>query len=80
MLIALFSQQPADDQLALIERMHQDFEEANLTCFESGRFDATQLVYPFHSLVSHGSGASAPAAAHPRRQARAARPCLNDRL
>ncbi len=57
MLIALFSQQPADDQLALIERMHQDFEEANLTCFESGRFDATQLVYPFHSLVSHGSGA-----------------------
>lgn len=56
-LIALFSQQPADDQLALIERMHQDFEEANLTCFQSERFDATQLVYPFHSLVSHGSDA-----------------------
>jgi hypothetical protein len=50
-LIALFSLEPSENQLQMVERMHQDFEQANKTALESGNFDPTQLAFPFYSFV-----------------------------
>jgi len=50
-LIALFSLEPSNNQLAMVERMHQDFEEANRIALEGGHIDPTQLAYPFYSFV-----------------------------
>jgi hypothetical protein len=50
-LITLFSLEPSDNQLQMVERMHQDFEEANKAALEAGHIDPTQLAYPFYSFV-----------------------------
>lgn len=50
-LIALFSLEPSENQLTMVERMHQDFEKANHAALESGHVDPTQLAYPFYSFV-----------------------------
>jgi hypothetical protein len=50
-LIALFSLEPSENQLTMVERMHQDFEKANRAALESGRVDPTKLAYPFYSFV-----------------------------
>lgn len=50
-LIALFSLEPSDNQLAMVERMHKDFEEANHAALEGGHIDPKALAYPFYSFV-----------------------------
>jgi hypothetical protein len=50
-LIALFSLEPSDNQLEMVERMHQDFEQANKTALEAGHVDPEKLAYPFYSFV-----------------------------
>jgi hypothetical protein len=50
-LIALFSLEPSDNQLEMVERMHQDFEKANKAALEVGNVDPTKLAYPFYSFV-----------------------------
>lgn len=50
-LIALFSLEPSENQLAMVERMHQDFENANKAALESGPVDPSQLAFPFYSFV-----------------------------
>jgi hypothetical protein len=50
-LIALFSLEPSDNQLQMVERMHKDFEQANKTALEAGHIDPAQLAYPFYSFV-----------------------------
>ena len=52
-LIALFSLEPSDNQLATIERMHQDFEEANRAALEAEHIDPDRLAYPFYAFVQH---------------------------
>jgi len=50
-LIALFSLEPSDNQLEMVERMHQDFEKANKAALEAGHVDPTKLAYQFYSFV-----------------------------
>ncbi len=50
-LIALFSLEPSENQLEMVERMHQDFENANKAALESGPVDPSQLAFPFYSFV-----------------------------
>ena len=50
-LIALFSLEPSDNQLEMVERMHQDFENANKAALEAGQVDPEKLAYPFFSFV-----------------------------
>jgi hypothetical protein len=50
-LIALFSLEPSDNQLEMVERMHQDFEQANKAALEVGHVDPEKLAYPFYSFV-----------------------------
>ncbi len=50
-LIALFSLEPSDNQLEMVERMHQDFESANRAALEAGSADPAELAYPFYSFV-----------------------------
>ena len=50
-LIALFSLEPSDNQLQMVERMHQDFEQANKAALEAGHIDPTKLAFPFYSFV-----------------------------
>ncbi len=50
-LIVLFSIEPATVQLATVERMHRDFEDANKTALEKGNVDPATLAYPFLTFV-----------------------------
>ncbi|MEP7287226.1 MAG: hypothetical protein ABI947_15840 [Chloroflexota bacterium] len=50
-LIALFSVEPAVMQLATVEQMHRDFENANKAALETGNADPSTLAYPFLSFV-----------------------------
>lgn len=50
-LIVLFSLEPSENQMAMIERMHQDFEKANQAALEAGHVDPSKLAYPFYSFV-----------------------------
>jgi hypothetical protein len=50
-LIALFSLEPSENQLEMVERMHQDFETANKAALEAGQVDPEKLAYPFYSFV-----------------------------
>ncbi|MBN2305451.1 MAG: hypothetical protein JXQ72_13280 [Anaerolineae bacterium] len=50
-LIALFSLEPSDNQLKMVERMHRDFEEANQGPLKAGHVDPKTLAYPFYSFV-----------------------------
>jgi hypothetical protein len=50
-LIVLFSIEPATVQLATVERMHRDFEDANKSALEQGHIDPSTLAYPFLSFL-----------------------------
>ncbi len=50
-LIALFSLEPSDNQLAMVERMHKDFELANRAALEAKDVDPDALAYPFLSFL-----------------------------
>jgi hypothetical protein len=54
-LIALFSLEPSTNQLDMVERMHQDFEEANRAALKAGQVDPSQLAYPFYSFVQRSA-------------------------
>ncbi len=58
-LIALFSLEPSDHQLSMIERMHQDFELANRAALEAKAIDPKALAYPFLSFLRKVKGDSA---------------------
>lgn len=50
-LIALFSLEPSENQLATVERMHKDFELANRAALEKRQVDPNALAYPFLSFI-----------------------------
>ncbi|HLY27331.1 MAG TPA: hypothetical protein VKQ72_13380 [Aggregatilineales bacterium] len=50
-LIALFSVEPASVQVRTVERMHQDFEDANKSALEKGNIDPSALAYPFLAFM-----------------------------
>jgi hypothetical protein len=50
-LLALFSVEPSVMQLASVEAMHRDFENANKVALERGDFDPMALAYPFLTFV-----------------------------
>ena len=50
-LVALFSLEPTDNQLATLDRLHHDFEEANRHALERGAFDPDALAYPYYTFV-----------------------------
>ena len=50
-LIALFSLEPSDNQLHMVERMHKDFETANEAALQGGNVDPEKLAFPFYSFV-----------------------------
>ena len=54
-LIALFSLEPSENQLKMVERMHRDFEEANREALQAGHVDPKKLAYPFYSFVQRGA-------------------------
>jgi hypothetical protein len=39
----------------MVERMHQDFEEANRAALKAGQVDPSQLAYPFYSFVQRSA-------------------------
>ncbi len=49
--VMLFSHQPAERQISMIDNMHRDFEKANETALKSGTIDGTKLAYPFQIFV-----------------------------
>jgi len=51
MLVALFSLEPSDSQLATLDRMHQDFERANQRALDQAEPDPQTLAYPYYSFV-----------------------------
>jgi len=50
-LITLFSLEPSSVQLATVERMHRDFEDANQIALKNGNVDPNVLAYPFLTFV-----------------------------
>ncbi|MBI5931745.1 MAG: hypothetical protein HY862_20715 [Chloroflexi bacterium] len=50
-LLALFSFEPASFQVSLIEKLHADFEVANVKHLAEGETDPAQLAHSFYSLV-----------------------------
>ncbi len=50
-LVALFSLEPSESQLATLDRLHKDFEEANRHALSQPQPDAAALAYPFYSFV-----------------------------
>lgn len=50
-LVALFSLEPTDNQLATLDRLHHDFEEANRHILERGVPDPEALAYPYYTFV-----------------------------
>ncbi len=51
MLVALFSLEPTDSQLATLDRLHHDFEEANCHALEQSAPDPQALAYPYYTFV-----------------------------
>lgn len=52
-LMALFSNEPAQNQLAGLEDLHQLFERANRHLLQSSPIDSEALVFPHVSFVGH---------------------------
>ncbi len=51
-VIVLFSVEPATNQIAMMDRMHRDFEVANAELLEHGYTDPKQLASPFYSFFN----------------------------
>ncbi len=57
--IALFSLEPAAQQIALVRDLHYDFERANRRLLQRGIRQPDQLVFPHRALFEqHGASAS----------------------
>ncbi|HMM29467.1 MAG: hypothetical protein AAGU78_18930 [Chloroflexota bacterium] len=50
-LVALFSLEPSDSQLATLDRLHQDFEQANRHALDQREPDPQALAYPYYTFV-----------------------------
>lgn len=50
-LVALFSLEPTDSQLATLDRLHHDFEQANRYALEQSAPDPQALAYPYYTFV-----------------------------
>jgi hypothetical protein len=50
-VVTQFLHQPSDMQNREIERLHHDFEEANVSILEQERINTTKLAYPFLVFV-----------------------------
>jgi hypothetical protein len=50
-LLGLFSVEPASMQVANLEQMHRDFENANHAALEKGNVDPSALAFPFLTIV-----------------------------
>jgi hypothetical protein len=50
-LVALFSLEPSDNQLTTLDRLHQDFEEANHHALEPPVPNPDVLAYPYYAFV-----------------------------
>lgn len=46
-VVTLFMNEPSQDQVREIERLHHDFEEANRSLLAKDTIDTTKLAYPF---------------------------------
>lgn len=51
MLSVVFSQEPPLAQIALLEDLHRDFEQANVTYLETGVADSLNMVYPYAAVL-----------------------------
>ena len=51
MLLALFSLEPADQQLAMLNRMHDHFEQANNEALSAGTAQSGELALPFMAIL-----------------------------
>lgn len=54
--VMLFSHEPAAQQRTIIERMHRDFEIANINALQGGNANPDKLVYPFLLFVRRSIG------------------------
>jgi hypothetical protein len=50
-VITLFQNEPSQQQMREIERLHHDFEVANEGCLAAAAVDTTKLAYPFHVFI-----------------------------
>lgn len=55
-LITLFSQEPAEQQLEVLNRMHDHFEIANRATLENGTAQPGQLALPFLAILKQATG------------------------
>lgn len=55
-VVMLFSAEPVNRQVAIVQNMHRDFEIANDAALTSGQTHAAKLVYPFLSFVRRSVG------------------------
>jgi hypothetical protein len=51
MLAVVFSQAPPLAQIALLEDLHRDFEQANASALKPGVADSASLVYPYAAVL-----------------------------
>lgn len=59
-LVALFSLEPAEQQLRTISRMHQDFESANQAALANRHADPERLAYPFLAFLENARRSTSP--------------------
>ena len=50
-LIVLFSVEPSNNRITMLDRMHRDFEVANAEFLEQGFANSDELAYPFYSFI-----------------------------
>lgn len=50
-LIVLFSLEPSNNRISILDRAHRDFEVANAEFLEHGFTSSDQLAYPFFSFI-----------------------------
>ena len=55
-LLTLFTQEPAEQQLEVLNRMHNHFEIANRDALESGTAQPGQLALPFLAILRKATG------------------------
>lgn len=58
-VVTLFYNEPSQEQMREIERLHHDFEEANRVALEKEHADASKLAYPFLVFITKKFGRDA---------------------
>jgi hypothetical protein len=56
--VMMFSNEPAAQQMGIIQNMHNDFEAANDAALKSGQADGRKLAYTFLSIVKRNVSAT----------------------